>query len=410
MPDPCCTVPKNTSHPDDACAELIEKLHVIDTEVVTLADAAGRILAEQIIADRDSPACDVSAMDGYGVRIADVHSGPIPIAGEVLMGQQPTELKPGTAIKVFTGGAVTKGVECIVRREFVDESNVERDGVVSIPSDASDLFPGAHIRRRGENTRAGEVVRNSGVVISPAHISSMAAFGYDKIRVFKKVRVTLLVTGNELCDVDSSPTEFAIRDSNGPALRALLAQFQWIDIVRLERVSDERSVLLKEAQAALGVSDTVVFTGGVSMGDHDYVPSVLQELGSETVFHKLAIRPGKPLLGCVGPDGQAVLGLPGNPASALTTMLRLGMGILAKRAGLTENPVKPKRMRIVNADEKTLPLWWFRPVRMLSDRSVEFIHTKGSGDLASLANSDGFVQQEQGCIIEETVDFWSWIQ
>lgn len=396
------------SNPEDACAELIQRLCAVGTEAVPLSQAAGRVLAEHIIADRDSPACDVSAMDGYGVRIADATRGPLPIAGEVLMGEQPADLQPGHAIKIFTGGPVPRGVECIVRRELADESAVSRDRVVTILTSASDLYAGAYIRRRGENVKQGATVIDPGVVISPAHIAAISAFGYAEIRVFKRVRVTLLITGDELREASGSSNEFVIRDSNGPALCALFASHPWLEVAACRRVADERSVLLNEAGTALGTSDAVVLTGGVSMGDHDYVPGVLRELGLDTVFHGLPIRPGKPLLGGVGAEEQAVLGLPGNPASALTTMLRLGMGILAKRAGLAANPVQPRRVHVENTDDKRLPLWWFRPVRERSAGTVEIIRTNGSGDLAAIANSDGFVQQEQGDTIQDIADYWSW--
>ncbi len=408
MHDPSSTLRHRAQHPDLACAELTDTLGAVGTETISLAEASGRVLAEQVFADRDSPPCDVSSMDGYGVRIADANMGPLPVSGEVLMGERPTELPPGHAVKVFTGGPVPTGVECIVRRELTDERAVSRDGVVTIPADADDLYPGAYIRRKGENIKRGAAVIDPGVAISPAHVSALAAFGYDTVRVFKRVRVTLLITGNELRDTGVSSSEFTIRDSNGPALCALFAQRPWIDVIACDRVTDERSVLLNKADGALRTSDAVVFTGGVSMGDHDYVPGVLDELGVRTIFHTLPIRPGKPLLGAVGAEGQAVLGLPGNPASALTTMLRLGMGVLAKRAGLTGNPVQPRSVRIANADEKQLHLWWFRPVRRRDANAVELVSTNGSGDLAALANSDGFVQQAQGKTIEHTSEYWGW--
>lgn len=388
-------------------AQMIGRLGRVGIETVTLSRAAGRVLAEPVAADRDSPPCDVSAMDGYALRLDDASLDPLPVSGEVAMGRAPEPMRPGHAMRIFTGGPVPAGAETVVRREDTHES----PEAVRVRPDAADLKPGANIRRRGENIRAGDTVVEPGCVIDAADVTAMATFGAASVRVYRPVRVGIIVTGNELRRVDETPGDCEIRDSNGPALEALLAGLPWVDCVGATRARDDFDALRDTLEGLLARCDTIFLTGGVSMGDHDHVPAVVASLGAETVFHKLPIRPGKPLLGAIGPVGggdQAIFGLPGNPVSVITTARRFVLPALARQAGLVMDPAPPIRMTLRDPDDKTIPLWWYRPVRRIEPGVVELVRSRGSGDVVAAARSGGFIEQPPGTSAPSEAWFWDW--
>jgi molybdenum cofactor synthesis domain-containing protein len=205
------------------------------------------------------------------------------------------------------------------------------------------------------------------------------------------VRVRCIVTGDEVLEITSPVEPWQLRDSNGSTLAAMFAACRWIDWCGAARVADDRHRLHQTVAAALATSDAVLLTGGVSMGDYDYVPTVLVELGCHIVFHRLPIRPGKPILGAIGPNGQVVLGLPGNPVSVATTARRFALPALRRLAGAAV-PDKPVPLvAIANPKDDPLGLHWFRPVRLLADGQAELLITRGSGDIINTARSDGFV-------------------
>ncbi len=158
----------------------------------------------------------------------------------------------------------------------------------------------------------------------------------------------------------------------------------------------------------LDACDAVVLTGGVSMGDYDHVPAAVEAVGGRTVFHKLALRPGKPMLGAVGPRGQAILGLPGNPVSVMVTVRRLGIAALRRLAGFAKVDPPLPMVSLQEASTKPLHLWWYRPVRLLADGKAELVHSMGSGDLVSAARSDGFIELPPHAQGEGPWPFYTW--
>lgn len=390
------------STPREAIDALTAKLPVVDDETVALTDATGRVLAEPLRSDRPSPSCDVSAMDGYALRLADLHAPSIPVAGEAAIGRAPVELPADSAMRIFTGGPVPRGAEAVVKREDVDE---HPDHIVlRVP--AGSITAGQHIRREGENIAGGRIVVEAGCLVTPAVGSAAAAFGAATLRVRRRLRVATIVTGDELLDPSQQPQAWELRDSNGPGLHALLARHAWLDPVDAQRVADDPEALREAVGQALKRCDALVLTGGVSMGDHDHVPDVLRRCGCETVFHKLPFRPGRPMLGAVGPGGQAVFGLPGNPVSVLATARVLALPVMLRTVGGAPRP--PARVRITNDDGDTLHLHWFRPVRRVGPGEVELIAYRGSGDLVAAARSDGFVHQPPGDERRQLLDFYPW--
>jgi len=303
--------------PEIALNQLASELLLVATE--NAFPSAGRVLGEPIVADRDSPAADVSAMDGYAIRIEDLRRSVVPVAGEAQPGQAPRELVPGTAIRIFTGAVIPRGAEAVVMREETDESSRDQ---VAWHEAATSTVAGANIRVQGENGKAGDLIVPKGAMLGPASIAAAVNFGVWEIALSKRVRVSIIVTGNELFDVAAKPAAWQIRDSNGPTIAAVCATKPWIECMLPTRCLDDAEQLSRILASALEVSDAVILTGGVSKGDYDYVPEVITGLGAKTIFHRLPIRPGRPILGAVSSTGKLILGLPGNPVSTIVGMTR----------------------------------------------------------------------------------------
>jgi len=387
--------------PGAALAAMVARIEPVGTERVRLPDAGGRVLAERVVADRPSPSCDVSAMDGYALRAADVKPGRIGVAGEILMGRQPPAMPDGAALKIVTGAPVPDGADVVIKREDVDE----HDDHIVIRDDSHK--PGQHIRRRGENLAQGDEVCAPGCVITPTVVGALATFGIADPSVHARVRVGIISTGDEVLRHDENPHEFQLRDSNAPGLAALLGSRAWLDVLDPEHVGDDKQATIDAIGSMLGRCDALMLMGGVSMGDRDFVPGALEANGVETVFHTLPQRPGKPVLGGIAPGGRPVFGLPGNPVSVLVTARVLGAGALAARAGVERLP-DPPMVRVVNADDKALGIWWRRLVRVVGVGEVELVETRGSGDVPSSARSDGFVELPPGSSGEGAWAYYEW--
>lgn len=389
--------------PSEALAALLDELRAVETEAVELGRAAGRVLAQDVRSDRPSPPCDVSAMDGYAVRLGDLQAGKLLISAEAAIGQAPPAMTPGAAVRIFTGAAVPSDAEAVIKREDVRE---ERHAI-HVPSDLA-VKPGANIRRCGENLAAGKRAVGRGTPIGAAVAAALATFGIARPRVYRRVRIAVLVTGNELLGADATPSAWQLRDANGPALSAMFGPLLWARLQPPLHVIDDRGMLEVALQGALLRADAVLLTGGVSMGDYDYVPEAIEAVGGRIVFHKLAQRPGKPMLGAVGPRGQAILGLPGNPVSVLATARRLALPALRQRAGLAKPDAPVPTVTLTNPGDKRLGLWWYRPVRLIDAGRAELVQTQGSGDMVATAGSDGFVELPPDAGGEGPWPFYAW--
>ena len=374
-----------------AISRLADKLGVVDSESVSIHEARGRILSEPLRADRPSPATDVSAMDGYAIRIADAAKPSLPIAETTCAGSPPAVLHPGTTVRVFTGAAVPKGTECVVKREDTEES----DQSIRLQVPLEQLKLHLNVRRRGENTTQGAELLRSGSVLESASIAAVSSFGSKSLKLRRRLRVSILNTGDEILHPGEAVEDWQIRDSNGPTLDAWLAQQPWAELSSRSQVGDRLEEVKDSIRSAIDDSDALVLTGGVSMGDTDFVPAAIQQLGGEIVFHRLPIRPGRPVLGAhLG--GKLILGLPGNPVSVAVTSRVVGLPLLRKLAGITPMfPVQPL-VQVVEADERQLHLTWFRLVSLSDDGNFRYTGSMGSGDLVSLSRSWGFVEVPAG--------------
>ena len=379
------------------------RLAVVEPEQATLMEAMGRVLAQPIVAFRDSPSIDVSAMDGYAVQLSDIGPAPLPITGTTTAGSMPMELQPKTAIRIFTGAAVPHGAEVVVPREHCLESENE----IVIEGAANRYSLGTNIRRRAENASRGEEVLQSGCLIDGPRASTIATFHESRsFQARRKVKVSIINTGDELIEEGEPVQPWQIRDSNGPLLHTMLAANSWITVRRIQAKDDAEEIKNRIAEA-LNQSDAILLTGGVSMGDTDHVPGAIQATLSEIVFHKLPIRPGKPILGAVGPRGQLIMGLPGNPVSVAVTFRRFAYPLLCHVSG--QSGLKFSfSAQVHSSDEKTLDLVWFRLVTFKEPGIAEILSNQGSGDLAALGRSHGFVEIPSGATSNGSFQVYDW--
>ena len=303
---------------EEALKLILEKVPTRPSELVPLEALTGRVLAEEISSDLDSPPHDKSMVDGYAVQRNDLAELPVTldVLEEVTAGEVPrSALQPGQATRIMTGAPVPRGADAVVMVEQTSTSN-DANGIESVTIGEVQLPASGNIMPQGTSLRAGDVVLKPGRTIRPLEIGLLAEVGRHQVQVSEIPSVAVLSTGNELVDVDQSPQPGQIRNSNGPMLGALASR-AGADVVSLgigrDRMEDLRQAISQGLQ-----EDVLVLSGGVSAGVLDLVPQVLQELGVEQVFHKVAIKPGKPLWFGVATTGQTlVFGLPGNPVSSM---------------------------------------------------------------------------------------------
>ena len=394
-------------------------LKPVDAESIDVAKCIGRVLAQDIVSFRDSPALDLSAMDGYAFRWDDLLTdgeAEYPVTGIAPAGSAPLRLASRESIRIFTGGVVPENTDAVIPRELC----VENGDRVTIKFPVAGLKRGWNIRRQGENCRLGSLSLGSHQLIDGPRLSSIVSMhGELKLKVYKKVRVTILNTGDELLSIGEPIEPWQIRDSNGPFLEAMLSRCPWIQWVR-RTVRDKAEDVQKALREAIEDSDAVLLTGGVSMGDTDHVPEAVTQCGGQIVFHRLPIRPGAPILGAASARGQLIMGLPGNPVSVAVTFRRFAWPLLRYIGGAEPNGVSGAsttstasttsaiRVPFHDAESKTLHLQWFRLVKLNSEGGLDFVGNQGSGDVAALGHSDGFIEVPAGEKCSGNMLFYAW--
>jgi molybdopterin molybdotransferase len=383
--------------PTPARAEALirERVQRLPVESRPLASLAGAILAQSVRAERDQPPFDRVTMDGVALSSAAWRDGrrQFRIAGVQAAGQPPLELRdPAGCIEAMTGAVLPRGCDCVVP---VERLAIE-DGVATLADDAS-VEPFLNVHTRGLDCREGDLLLARGTTVGAPELAVLASAGLPRADVHAEPRVVIVATGDELVAPDEPIADWQVRRSNSYALLGAL-RLRGFRRVAEDHLPDDRAVLAPRLANHLATHDVVVLTGGVSMGRHDHVPSVLRELGVEEVFHKVAQRPGKPLWFGVGPAGQTVLGLPGNPVSALVCLLRYAVPALGTMIGA--RPTQPERVSLGGAFQVRPPLAFFLPVQLELSPTLGLVAmprpTRGSGDFISLLGTDGFVELPPG--------------
>lgn len=313
---------------DEALRLLSETARPCANQRVPIAKAAGRVLAEIVTARVDSPPADCSAMDGYAVREADV-PGTLRVAGESFAGNGFTgAMEPGCCVRIFTGAPLPPGADKVIVQEAVDR----RDDRALIPADTGDA---RHIRRRGSDFTAGDELLRVGDLLTPRALVAAAAADVAEIRVWRRPTVFVLATGDEL----AAPGEArgragAIPESVSYGVAALAEQWGGVPL-GTSRVGDDLGVMNRAAGEALERADLVVVTGGASVGERDFAKAMFEAHGLEIIFSKIAIKPGKPVWLGHARD-RLVLGLPGNPTSAMVTARLLLAPLVARLSGRSD--------------------------------------------------------------------------
>ncbi len=361
----------------------------VGREVVPLTAALGRVLAQDLVARHDLPELDNSAMDGYALRADDARRVDVelPVQGESRAGGgAPPALAPGHVMRIFTGAPVPAGADTVVMQENTQAlRDPARVVIHALPK------RGAHVRQRGSDLRAGDLVLTRGAGLGPGEIGLLAAQDHGSVEVFRRPRVALLTTGDELRELDQPARPGSIVNSNAHALAAAIVSAGGEAHV-LATARDELLEITARIREGLGF-DLLLCVGGVSVGDYDLVERALIAAGVTPTFHKVAIKPGKPLL--FGTFGAVpVLGLPGNPVSALVTFeVFVRPGILRMLGHAAPFPW-PIRVELADAYEHSPGRTELAraSLSVRGERFVAQLHSRqGSGSLPSLVGVDALV-------------------
>jgi molybdopterin molybdotransferase len=357
------------------------------TETLPLGDVLGRVLAEEVVADRDYPPFNRSTRDGFAVRSSDVSgaSALLERVGELRAGEHfQGRVGPGQCVQIMTGAPLPEGADAVVMIEnaSVKGSRVETNRPAG---------PWENVVRQGSEAPAGGKVLPAGRCLGPGEIGLLASVGKAQVKVFVQPTVAILPTGDEIVPVDQTPEWFQIRNSNAAMLRAQVMAAGGVPMI-VGIAPDEKEALRRMILEGLQ-SDLLILSGGVSMGKYDLVAETLRELGADFIFHGVAIRPGKPLL-FGRARGKFFFGLPGNPVSSYVTFELFARPALRMLAGGPfEEPVF-LRARLAKPIRQRHGLTAFMPVRMemqKSDAVVNLVGWQGSGDLVGVAAANGFL-------------------
>ena len=385
--------PKALMPVEDAIARLLEMAEaapITQHERVRLADAEGRVLATDLVSTLDQPPWPNSAMDGYALRVADWRGEPLPVSQRIFAGQAPEPLAPGTCARIFTGAPVPEGADCV---EMQENAEVLDDQRVRF---TESLKPEQNIRPQGQETRIGDTVLAAGTRLGPIELGLVASLGLAEVNVVRQVRVAVLSTGDELIEPGQPLGPGQIYNSNRVLLCSWLKRLQ-CDVVDAGILPDDLAKT-RAALASLYEVDLILSTGGVSVGEADFLGHALREEGELSLW-KLAIKPGKPLtFGHF--RGVPVIGLPGNPASTLVTFALLARAYLLRRQGVLD--VTPLKFAVPAG------FVWTRPGnrreylrgRLEQGRAVPY-RDQSSGVLRSAAWADGLIEVREGATVAE---------
>jgi molybdopterin molybdotransferase len=376
---------------DDALVLIAQRITPVSgTEEAPLAEADGRVLAQDIAAPLDLPPFDNSAVDGYAVRFDDLAPDtdtPMAVEGRVTAGsaQEPPAAQ-GRAIRIFTGAPIPAGADTV----FMQEDCRVEDGVVMLPPG---LKRGANRRLRGEDVARGTVVLHAGHRLAPQDIGLAAALGLQRLPVRRRLRVAVFSTGNEVVSPGMPLPPAGLYDSNRFVLQALLRRLG-AEVTDLGILPDLRETVVAALSAAAGEHDLIVTSGGVSTGEEDHVRAALEEAGS-LAFWRLAIKPGRPVaMGVVG--GTPFIGLPGNPVAVFVTFAHVLRPLFAALAGA--NPEQPVPLPVTadfNYRKKEGRREYVR-VRLVRGEHGKVLARKhpreGAGVITSLTETDGLVE------------------
>jgi molybdopterin molybdotransferase len=371
------------------------RLTCLPIESLPLTQCVGGTLRENIYAERDHPPFDRVTMDGIAVDSESLRRGVrrFRIQATQSAGSPALKLSRGEdAIEVMTGAILPRASDCVIPIEQYEVA----DGVASLKSTVVST-PYHNVHRRGSDSRQGTLLLETGTLLRAPEIAVAASAGMARVRVSSQPAVMVVSTGDELIEPGDPIADYQVRRSNAYAVAATLRR-RGFGRIGDDHVPDDEELLRERLALHLTTHEVVILSGGVSMGRFDLVPKVLTQLGVQQVFHNIAQRPGKPMWFGIGPQGQAVFGLPGNPVSTLVCLIRYVIPAIAEAMGTRR--MVPERLALAAPVTFQPPLAYFLPVVVEHDDwGRPWANPRppnGSGDFLSLAGTDGFVELPPG--------------
>lgn len=367
---------------------VLESVATLEAEPVKLGQALGRVLAEEVCANRDQPPYDISAMDGYALRSTDLGKVPavLQIVEDIKAGDRPAKtLAPGQCARIMTGAPLPQGADAVIR---VEDTQALPDNRAQINLAVKS---GNDIRRLGENMRSGEVVLSSGTYITPGVVGVLATVKHAQVQVCRRPRVAILSTGNELEGLDEPVNPDKIPDANS---YALLAQVQALGIepALLGIARDDPDELAHYLRRGLEY-DVLLVSGGTSVGVHDYVRPTIEALGVQMLFWRVEMKPGHPV--AFGKAGDKIIfGLPGNPVSSMVCFEQFVAPALRRMMGYTRIHRRTLQTRLAHNVKHRLGRTEFIRVTLVQEQggyAANSTGAQGSGMLLSMARADGLL-------------------
>ncbi len=368
---------------------VLENTIDLQTETIKLENAIGRQLRENLIADRPFPPFNRVAMDGIAIRFADFENGQrtFPIIGVQAAGSSQLFVsESGVCVEVMTGAMLPKGVDTVIRYEdILIEKNQARVQVETIKN-------GQNVHKKGTDRTQGEILVKTGQLISPAEVGVAATVGKSELQVTKLPKVAIISTGDELVNVSEIPKPYQIRSSNVYTISTLLKQYQIKP--ELFHIVDNQQATIEKLRVLLNDFDVLILSGGVSKGKFDYIPAALESLNVEKLFHRVRQKPGKPFWFGKNVANKVVFALPGNPASSFMCTNRYFLPWL--RASMNLQPLNYQYVTLAETFTFKANLQYFLQVKINYEKDGQMtakpLAGKGSGDLANLADVDGFLE------------------
>jgi molybdopterin molybdotransferase len=377
---------------DEAVARIAARVSAVDgVETVVLAAADGRILAGDVVAPLPLPPFTNSAVDGYAVAGRDLPVGTeaaFPVTGRIQAGTSaPEAIKPGHAMRIFTGAPMPEGADTVFMQEDV---RIDDQGRVVLPAG---LKPGANVRPAGEDIATGTAALTKGQRLRPQDVALAAAFGLTQLEVVRRLRVAVFSTGDELVSPGAARRSAQLFDSNRFMLMAMLSRLGCA-VSDLGILADDRAALAQGLKRVAGQHDLILTTGGVSTGEEDHVKAAVESIGT-LVLWRMAIKPGRPVaMGIIG--GTPLIGLPGNPVASFVTFVHVVRPTVLALAGARQQPSVPMPVRAAFAyAKKTGRREYVRVnLRKAPDGVLEACKfpREGAGLLSSLVDTDGLVE------------------
>ncbi len=361
---------------------------LLKSEVVDLSRVVGRVLAEDIFADMNVPPFDRSQMDGFAVKTTDVENAPVTlkIVGESVAGKGWNgKVNSGEAVRIMTGASVPVGTDAVQKVELTQENN----GFITIQKSTA--------QQQNIVKRAAEVAKNTkvfeqGEIVSENMISTLASFGYEKVRVAKRPKVAVLATGSEIVEISETPKQDQIRNSNSWMLQTFAKNYA--DVSVLPITHDDLTTLKNTINDAVSTFDVLVISGGVSVGDYDFTKPALREIGAKIFFEKVSLKPGKPTVFAKLND-TLIFGLPGNPVSAAVTYFAFVQMALLKLQDAKDTQLKEGFAILAHGIKATKGRDALLPVSLSSTRkgqlNVETLRFSGSSNFITFAKANALV-------------------